>query len=161
MIGEHFDGDPVSSICLGLTCKAFMEVHKEFHHDPVPLKSNTFMADGQERTLIHSLVNWFPRDVAYNWETGRYAKLSVLQEQGGRYKRAMEVDEKGLVQAAERDMERIAERKRDRRRYGSPLEDDDWSLFSAISDMFFNNSFYEPSNSNSSGTVSLGVEAIL
>jgi hypothetical protein len=154
MIGEHFHDDPASSICLGLTCKAFMVVHKEFHKGSVPLKSTTFIGDGRERTLIYLLVNWFPRNMAYNWETGCYAKLSVLHEQGKRYRKIMKTKAKVFARKAERDMEKIAERKRDRRRYGSPVEDDDWSAFSAVSDMFFYRSFYDPSNSNSSGTVS-------
>jgi hypothetical protein len=120
MIIKLLDDDPASSICIGLTCKHFMDLHKEFHPGPgpIPLNSKTFLADGRERKLQILLHNWIPKDLVFNWETGQYTNPQVLDEQAERYRDTFELLKKRSEYKLERDMERVAERKRDRRRYG-------------------------------------------
>lgn len=155
MIFKLLDDDPASSVCLGLTCKHFMGLHKEFHPGPVPLNSKTFLPDGRERKLKILLRNWIPKDLVFNWETGQYANPQVLDEQAERYRDTFELLRQRFEAKLERDRERVAERKRDRRRYGYLRKQDEWSEFEAIEGGYYNDSFYEPSEGTCDGDVSV------
>jgi hypothetical protein len=155
MILKHLEDDPVSSLCLGLTCKHFMDWHKEHHPGPVPLNSKTFLPDGRERKLKILLRNWIPKDWVYNWETGLYVTPQVLDEQAERYRGTFELLMERFEDQLERDRERVAERKRDRRRYGYLRNQDEWSDFEAIDGGYHSDSFYEPAEGTCDGDVSV------
>jgi hypothetical protein len=157
MIIKFLNDDAASSICLGLTCKHFMDLHKEFHPGPgrIPLNSKTFLADGRERKLKIMLRNWIPNDFVFNWETGQYTNPQVLDEQGERYRNTFELLKERFEDKLENDRERVAERKRDRRRYGYLRNQDEWSDFEAIEGGYYSDSFYEPSEGTCDGDVSV------
>lgn len=157
MIFKLLDDDPVSSICLGLTCKHFMDLHKGFYPGPgpIPLNSKTFLADGRERKLKILLRTWIPNDLVFNWETGQYTNPQVLDEQAERYQQTFELLRERFEDKLETDRERVAERKRDRRRYGYLRNQDEWSDFEAIEGGYYSDSFYEPSEGTCDGDVSL------
>lgn len=88
MIAEEFADDPGSSICLGITCKSFMCLHKELNPCPVGLTSITIDTKRCPRWLTYLLKDWFLQGFAYNWETGWLASSQTQQAQGEKYKQA-------------------------------------------------------------------------
>jgi hypothetical protein len=99
--------------------------------------------------------NWIPRDLVFNWETGQYTNPQVLDEQAERYRDIFELLRERFEDKLERDRERVAERKCDRRRYGYLRKQDEWSEFEAIDGGFYSDSFYEPSEGTCDGDVSV------
>ncbi|KAE9377474.1 hypothetical protein N431DRAFT_328885 [Stipitochalara longipes BDJ] len=70
--------DPVTSCCLGLTCKIFYPVHWA-NHGPIPLylpeksiSRTSSIAFSCYGGLWDLLKNWFPGNMRYNWTIGRY-----------------------------------------------------------------------------------------
>jgi len=70
--------DPVTSTCLGLTCKAFYAIHWS-DHGRVPLWapekhiiSPFSIPYSYSGGLWNLLEDWFPADMSYNWMVGRY-----------------------------------------------------------------------------------------
>jgi len=55
IIAKEFVDDPVSSICLGITCKSFMWLYKEFIPCPIGLKSITLNTKRCPRWLTYLL----------------------------------------------------------------------------------------------------------
>ena len=153
MIGSYLVDDPVSSICLGVTCKKFIEVHRMFHQPPIRLYSSTYTAEGSQRLLKYLLRDWMPRGLVFDWETQKLANPQKLKDQGARYTQLLQDHREDVEERMERDRVRIAERKRDRRRYGHVKYQSQWSDLSATSSNP-STAFYEPSEGNSSGTVS-------
>jgi hypothetical protein len=151
MIVESFRDDPVSSVCLGITCRTYMQLHKEFHKRPVLLRgSSTFTAAGKYRLLKSLLYSWMPHSLVFDCFRSKYVRPEVEAAWGDKFDEAYDIEEAKFVAKAGRDLERIADRKKERRRYGFHPYEDQWSSFSALS-QDLNNDFYEPTNGTCDG----------
>lgn len=100
VIFQSLNDDPLTSVCLGLTCNAFYQIHRSIHPDPIPLTQGLTYNGGRQDAFLKSLLwSWIPANLPYNWETGRYAKPEVIVAQGERYKRILE-EEKQAYKAS-------------------------------------------------------------
>jgi hypothetical protein len=56
--------DPVTSTCLGLTCKSFYKIHRSYH-SKVRLNQEVRSMDGRRYLLHEILRKWVPPNLTY------------------------------------------------------------------------------------------------
>lgn len=93
VIFEFLRDDPVTSVCLGLTCNALYSAHQRINKEkPIPLSERLTYDGGRSYVTLSALLSiWAPFTLRpYNWETGlraehghgkRYEKQTVQREE--------------------------------------------------------------------------------
>jgi hypothetical protein len=77
-----FIDSPVTSACLGLTCKAFYPIHRE-KHGVVPLdKATCYDLSGDIKFINLALLikNWVPSHLAYDFKDKKFIRSMTLFE---------------------------------------------------------------------------------
>jgi hypothetical protein len=86
LLFHYLADDPITSTCLGLTCKNLYPVHRSFQGtvplwtpEPSPLYEFFFPSPSCP-SLWERLEDWFPEDMNYNWEIGKYVGEKAYRE---------------------------------------------------------------------------------
>lgn len=101
IIFEFLTDDPVTSVCLGITCKALYFGHQYIQKKKIPLSERLTYDGGRSYVTLSALLStWTPFTLRpYNWETGlraehghgkRYEKQTVQKEE--LYRAGHEID---------------------------------------------------------------------
>lgn len=151
MIFGHLQDDPVTSVCLGLTCKAFYGVIKEFYPRKVSLNTTVRFGDGGafQASLKSMLWTWIGPNMYWDYMHSKCVTKETIKAVVKTFDDGMVRAQEKYGEAIERDWERIENRKRDRRRYGYYIDEDQWSSFSAMESVGM--SVYEPTEGTCDG----------
>ena len=73
--------DSVTSVCLGLTCKAFNEIHKTFHHGPISLNATVRCGyDFGVKAMLRSfLYKWMGPNMFWDFRTSRFVGAETME----------------------------------------------------------------------------------
>jgi len=91
--------DPVSSTCLGLTCKKLYAYHRTLHgtvslNTPSPEPCVNYYPLRESPwgriQLWKLLKNWFPLGWSYDWRTGKYLDLEGWSQRSPYYRSVVE-----------------------------------------------------------------------
>jgi hypothetical protein len=151
MIFGYLQDDPVTSVCLGLTCKSFYNVLKEFHPEKVTLKETIRFGAGGifQATLKLMLSIWMGPNMHWDYTHSKFVSKETMEGVLNSFDDGCARAQAPYAEKIERDLYRIKSRKRDRRRYGCYIDEDLWSNFSVMESV--GTSQYEPTEGTCDG----------
>jgi hypothetical protein len=84
--------------------------------------------------LKFNLKDWMPCGLVFDCFRGKYVRPAVEATWGKKFDKAFAIEEAKFIAKSKRDMDRIAQRKKERRQFGYYYNEDRWSSFSVLSE---------------------------